>query len=277
MASVLKSSDVDYWYTKLNRARTLNGLSAITEPTYSNTQTRERIINLINNISASRTANSKFLGLSDYTITESNFDTNDIIKESDKATITSSIVSMLRVCNNISCQTVCNNTGAHNNGANSNGNQSNGLCSNTSCSNVAFGNVAHSNGTCSNTSCSNVAYSNGTNSNSACLNGTQYVSSNGSDGYYNYNSDGTQWNGTNSNGANSNGAHTNGTNSNGANTNGANSNGAHTNGTNSNGANSNGINSNVSFTNGCSDSIYDPNTATYAAKNYYSEKEALKR
>lgn len=258
MATELKGSDVIDWYKKVNFARTQSGIGmpSITETSYETHETSKRIKGLVSNILSSINGN-KFLEMADNSITNAEYDIGKEIKTSSKNNINNTVISMLRVCPNINCQTVCSNTGTNSNQINTNG----------VCSNVVKGNGANSNGVCSNVAHSNVTNSNGTNGNGQNSNGMNYIYCGAWNGHDNTNSDGYQGNGTCNNGVNSNGVNGNGTNSNGAN-----ANGVCNNINNSNGTNSNGIKSN-----GCTDKIYDPNTVTYSAKNHYSEEEAIKR
>lgn len=294
MATKLTTSDVNTWYKRLNAARTQSGigLGPLTESNYTALETSKRIKALVSNISSSISSNS-FLKLADNFISNTGFEINSKITERDKQKIDNTTISLLRVCPNVNCQTVCTNTGANSNIVNTNGTcgnvtQSNGYNGNGTCGNGGCGNGVNGNGICGNGTCSNGANANGANGNGTCSNGTYNVNatfSNGGNSHGSNNNDGdkgTHGNGTNSNGIYSNVAHGNGSNSNGANSNVTKSNGSHSNGANSNatksnGANSNGTNSNGTKTNGNTNAIYDPNTVTYSAKNHYTEQEALNR
>lgn len=255
----LNSADVTLWYKKLNFARTQAGISLnpVTEAACKKTATSERILQLLHNISSTRSENY-FLGLSTSAIKQENFSSGKPINQSDRQSIESSLLSLLRICPNVNCQTVCTNTGA-----NSNASNGNGTCSNVVKSNAYNENVVNSNG-----ANSNGANSNGTNSNGNNGNGLFDLSGNnnttcgfsGRDVH-------THGNGTCANGAYSNVAFSNVAHGNGTNTNGIKSNAYNANGTNTNGVK----------TNGNTNAIYDPNTVTYSARNHYSEEYAANR
>lgn len=197
------------------------------------------------------------------------------------------------------------NNGDKTNGAHSNGTNENQVCSLSACAQGDAG--SYGNGTCAHGTKSNTYHANGVgNNNEICLhghnsnglhtkgadkangtcnNGTQYVSSNGSDGYMNTNSDGTQGNGLNANGRNTNGTFLNGTLTNGYNTNEWCTNGTNTNQTKSNETCINGENSNGLHSNGYSNSTLTNGTNSDGCnqkfsnsnKNYYTEEQAKNR
>ena len=248
MATKLMSETMDEWYKRLNFARTQAGigLPEIVETGYQKTDTLKRITDLISSISRTHTENT-FLAMADNSIDTAHFYKNGKIRMEDKEAIDAATVSLLRVCPNVSCQTVCSNSGTNSNGTNSNGTNSNG----------SYSNGTNANGT----------NSYGTNGNGANSNGN---------GYY---SNGACNNGSTPTVTYSNGDYTNGSYSceNGTCPNGAYSNQNCANGSYTNGSDANGVNANGTDTNGCTDKIYQEGTATYSAKDFYSEEEALRR
>lgn len=197
----LTSSDIAKWYKYLNRVRTQSGigLSSISEGSYSAKQTSTRAQALVNNILTTRNSNT-FLKVSDYGVTSSNISDGKKIKYDDREDVEDALISLLRICVNQDCATVCTNSGTNSNQKNTNGD-----CSNTKKSNGTVY-TSNKNGLNSNTSRSNelkltTPNNNGTNkagakSNESCSNGMQYVYCGAQNGYDNTNSDGTHRNGT---------------------------------------------------------------------------------
>lgn len=258
----LTSVDIKNWYKYLNIVRMQSGigLSSISEGAYTKKQTSTRAQALVNNILTTRNSNT-FLKVSDYGVTSSNISNGKKIKYDDREDIEDALISLLRICVNQDCATVCTNSGTNSNQKNSNGD-----CSNTKKSNGAIytsdSNGVNSNTTKSNGNKNNSANSNGSNKAGVCKNGT---CTNGAKTSSNENACGkADWmagmnNGTNGNGTCSHGTKGNGTNSKGNHSNGTNYNGGmgngsnedymgvpydHNNGTNTDGVNNNGVNNN---------------------------------
>jgi hypothetical protein len=217
MANILLSSDLTTWYKRLNFARTQSGvgLSSVTDSSTSKTETSSRVKTLVNGIKSARTGNERLAEADDTTVL-SNFDSSKKINISDKESIDSSIISLLRVCPNMTCQTQCTNTIADTNGVHMQGTNENGT--NTDQLDKFVPNTVNwdMNGDWGQTDRSN-----------AMFNG--------------YDSQGGSWT-------------------------------YHTNGVCSQGTKENG-----EIITGNTNQYYDPATATYTVKDFYSEEEALAR
>ena len=145
MASKLVQSEVGTWYKRLNFVRTNEGgLSAIADQSASQTPLNA-VSTLVNGVANTRTANAQ-LGVSDYGVTAANIASGKKIQETDKTAIDAAILSLLRICNNMTCQTVCTQTTMDTNGTKSNGSTA---CSHGACQ-QGTDTQYHYNGTCVN-------------------------------------------------------------------------------------------------------------------------------
>lgn len=167
MASNLNQSEVSTWYKRLNFVRTTEGkLSAITDSSASQTPLNA-VSTLVSGIESARSGNAQ-LGVSDYAVTKANIASGQKVQETDKSAIDAAILSLLRICNNMTSQGTCTKTTKNQNESYRNGYND---CYN--------GNYLDG------SSHSQSGYSN------QCFNGTH------GNGYYNY--DGTHSNGGNNN------------------------------------------------------------------------------
>lgn len=237
MAQRLKESEVKAWYERLNFVRQIEGqLSAIAYPTGKGPL--ESVSKLALGVEQTRLEHER-LAVADNNIKSTNIAAGKPIKESDKDDIDAAILSLLRVCNNVACMTVCTQTAEYQNGTKTNGTKSNGACSHGTCW-QGTAEVRNNNGDCWN---------------GAYLDGYYHTQ----DGYNNQCYHSTYANGTEGNGV-------------------ACWDGTHNNGTNSHSTNSNAVCANVAMTNGGnSNEYYDPAQITYSNKNHYTETEALAR
>lgn len=210
-------TEINGWYTRVNKVLSNHGLAQLTVPTITSgtTLSYTTINDLKNGINTKKT--DEYLKALTYT-TLSTTSQYDKTLATDKAAIESNVATLETA--------ICRNKFTNSNGNNSYGADSNGKYENGTCSYSTNYNGTCPDGTCSYSSNSNGKYDNGSNSY-----GTKSYSSNSNGKYDNGSnsyvdkSNGTCSYSTNSNGNNGNGTCPYGTNSNGDKSNGTYSNG----------------------------------------------------
>ena len=217
MATQMKRSDFDTWYRWLNVSRAGAGLGALASPGFNGAANSAELQTFINHIRSTMTDNAQ-LGLADYNINQNNFVKGHRLDEADRKTLEDTALSILRVCVNKTCETVCNNTGTnqyqthsnvpHQNTVNQYDTNHEGIKTYELKSNVTRQNEYYSNQVKTNLTDQNGYNSYQTKSNGSFSYGVQYATtkSNGTKSYqtnsYNFSAS-TKSNGTKSNGKNS--------------------------------------------------------------------------
>ena len=237
MGTVLSDTEYKKWWEAINVARRRTGLTSIASSGTTRSPAAD-VRSLLQHISGARSAN-KYLILSDYTaVDQSGIDAQQMIRMADHDAIQDNVVSLLRVCANITCQTACTNSGRNSNQYKTNLTHQNQYHQNEVNQNVVKTNGSQYNGQHGNGTYPNGfggMYTHGNNSNTACID--------------QYNSCIACGNGSCPNQYNGNVYK-------------------------SNVVLSNGPCPNQYQSNGDSNQIYDPATAVYGAKNYYAREEA---
>lgn len=198
MSLKLTDKDLSLWYSGLNVARTQSGigLSMVSPGKYQSKETLKAAKDLLNNIQQARSSNA-FLGMAEYSV-PNQVENDEKILLTDRSIIEKNILNLLRVCNNMTCKTVCTNTGT-------NTNQSYETPCNQNCSKTG-----NANGVCTNKQDCGYGTTTGTTPNSNGLK-TNGAHTNGANSNGNYqNGMGEAGSGTCTNGDNSHGSKTNG-------------------------------------------------------------------
>ena len=221
--SLILSSDMRSWYTRLNAIISKYGGGVITTMTVPAVNKKAQasdvntIVAKLNQMKADQFLGSVPSMYTAYSVVA----VGDYIRVTTGQQLNTVITNLEAIkCRNRATNAYGVNSNTCKNGANIVG-CSNGTCGNGANGNSANGNGANGNGTCHNQTCNNGAHGNGANGNQTCSNQTC-------------------GNGTNGNGAHGNGNHGNGAHGNGAHGNGAHGNGAHWNAAHGNGTCSNG-------------------------------------
>lgn len=215
MANIIKRSDIDSWYSKLNSILSKHGLNTIPIPSIQSTATAAHVTPLTDKLNSMKS--DAYYKLATYS------DWGEAVQGAIMRELVPTGLSFSLA--NIAAQIVCRNMASNSHGTNSN--------------------VINSNGTCSNGTNDDGKYSNGTRPNQTCWNGPCYNGYHGKGGNYfephNYGScsNGTNSDGYNSNGACSKGSKTNGTCSQGYKSNGRKYNGSEIDANNSNSSHKN--------------------------------------
>lgn len=126
MSKPMLKSDFETWYKWLNTSRTAAGLGALNKPGFNATAASTEVQTFINHIRNTMMDNAQ-LGLADYNINPNNLTKGKQLTERERQTLEDTTLSILRVCVNKICETICNNTGVNQNIANEHVHHSNGV------------------------------------------------------------------------------------------------------------------------------------------------------